>query len=73
MMLEYSDTEHAPWYIVRSDDKKRARLNIISHILAQIPYKQIDRPKAKLPKRSEKGRYDDQATLEGRHFIKERH
>ncbi len=34
MMLEYTDTEHAPWYIVRSDDKKRARLNIISHILA---------------------------------------
>jgi hypothetical protein len=73
MMLEYSDTEHAPWYIVRSDDKKRARLNIISHILAQIPYKQIDRDKVKLPKRSEKGKYDDQAMLKGRHFIKERY
>ena len=71
MMLEYTDTEHAPWYIVRSDDKKRARLNIISHILAQIPYKQIERPKTKLPKRSDKGKYDDQATLKGRHFIKE--
>jgi polyphosphate kinase len=71
MMLEYTDTEHAPWYIVRSDDKKRARLNIISHILAQIPYEQIDCPKTKLPKRSEKGSYDDQATLKGRNFIKE--
>jgi polyphosphate kinase 2 len=73
MMLEYSDTEHAPWYIVRSDDKKRARLNIISHILTQIPYKQIDRDRVKLPKRSEKGKYDDQAMLKGRHFIKERY
>jgi polyphosphate kinase len=73
MMLEYTDTEHAPWYIVRSDDKKRARLNIIAHILAQIPYKQIDCPKTKLPKRSEKGRYDDQAMLKGRHFIKEKY
>ena len=43
---------HAPWHIVDSDDKKRARLNIISHILSQIPYKQIDREKVKLPKRS---------------------
>ena len=56
---------------MRSDDKKRARLNIISHILAQIPYKQTERPKAKLPKRSDKGKYDDHATLKGRHFIKE--
>ena len=73
MMLEHTDTEHAPWYIVRSDDKKRARLKIIAHILAQIPYKQIDCPKTKLPKRSEKGKYDDQAMLKGRHFIKERY
>ena len=58
---------------MRSDDKKRARLNIISHILAQIPYKQIDRDKVKLPKRSEKGKYDDQAMLKGRHFIKVRY
>jgi polyphosphate kinase 2 len=73
MMLEYTDTEHAPWHIVRSDEKRRARLNIISHILALIPYKQTDRPRTKLPKRSEKGKYDDQAALEGRRFIKERY
>jgi len=73
MMFEYTDSKHAPWHIVHSNDKKRARLNIISHILATIPYKQVDWPKTKLPKRSDKGRYDDKATLEGRHFIKERY
>ena len=49
MMLEATDTKHAPWYIVRSDDKRRARLNCIAHILAQIPYKKVDRAKVKLP------------------------
>ena len=44
-MLEATDTEHAPWYIVRSDDKKRARLNCIAHILSQIPYKKVDIPR----------------------------
>jgi polyphosphate kinase 2 len=73
MMLEHTDTEHAPWHIVRSDDKKRARLNVIAHILEQIPYRQIDGPKVKLPKRSDKGKYDDKATLEGRRFMKERY
>jgi polyphosphate kinase len=50
MFLE-TDTPWAPWYVVRSDDKKRARLNTISHILNHIPYKKVDRPKVKLPKR----------------------
>jgi polyphosphate kinase len=73
MMLEATDTEVAPWYIVPSDDKRRARLNCISHLLSLIPYKDVPRPKVKLPMRSEKGAYDDQATLKGRHFIPERY
>ncbi len=68
-MLEATDTKHAPWYIVRSDDKKRARLNAISHILSVIPYKTVPRQKVKLPARSNKHRYDDQATLKGRRFV----
>jgi hypothetical protein len=56
---------------VRTDDKRRGRLNAISHILSSIPYKRIDRDKAKLPKRSDKHRYDDQASLAGRRFVQE--
>ena len=73
MMLEATDTEHAPWYIVRSDDKKRARLNCIAHLLSLIPYEEVPRKKVKLPKRSNKGKYDDQATLEGRKFVPEKY
>jgi polyphosphate kinase 2 (PPK2 family) len=58
-MLEASDHEAAPWFVLPSDDKKRARLNGISHILARVPYETIERDKAKLPKRSKKGAYDD--------------
>jgi len=70
-MLEATDTEHAPWNIVHSDDKKRARLNVIAHLLRSIPYKKVHREKIKLPKRSMKGAYDDQVSLEGRRFIEE--
>jgi polyphosphate kinase 2 len=73
LMLEATDTEYAPWFILRSDDKKRARLNGISHILSLIPYEQINREKVKLPKRQMKQRYDDEAPLEGRRFIAERY
>ena len=73
MMLEATDSKHAPWIIIRSDDKRRARLNCISHVLATIPHKTIDNPKVKLPKRHDKNRYDDQRTLQGRHFVEERH
>jgi polyphosphate kinase 2 len=73
MMLAATDTKHAPWYLVRSDDKKRARLNCISHLLSLIPYKRLPRKKVKLPKRSKKGKYDDRATLEGRTYIPERY
>jgi hypothetical protein len=71
MMLEKTDTKHAPWYIVRSDDKRRARLNCIAHILSRIPHKKIKRKAVRLPPRSKKGRYDDQASLQGRKFVKE--
>ncbi len=72
MMFKATDTDHAPWHIVRSDDKRRARLNCISQMLKLRPYKKASRPKVKLPKRSTKGRYDDQASLVGRTFVAEK-
>ncbi len=71
MMLEATDSKHAPWYIVRSNDKRRARLNCISHILSLVPYKKLRREKVKLPKRSNKRMYDDQSPLRGRNFVPE--
>ena len=50
-MFLATDTAWAPWYVARSDDKKRARLNIISHLLSKIPYKKVPHEKVKLPKR----------------------
>ena len=73
MMFKATDTKIAPWYILRSDNKKRARLNCIAHLLALIPYKKVKRQKIKLPKRSNKGAYDDQATLKGRNFVPEKY
>jgi polyphosphate kinase 2 len=72
-MLEATDTKHAPWYIVRSDDKKRARLNCITHLLSKIPYGKVPREKVKLPKRKTKGSFDDQASLRSRHFVSEKY
>jgi polyphosphate kinase 2 len=72
-MLDATDTDYAPWYIVRSDDKKRARLNCIAYLLSLIPYKRVPHEKVKLPKRSKKDAYDDQATLEGRRFVPEKY
>jgi polyphosphate kinase 2 len=71
MMLDATDTAYAPWHIVRSDDKKRARLNCISHLLSVIPYKRVPRAAIALPDRSKKGAYDDQSTLANRQFIPE--
>jgi polyphosphate kinase 2 len=68
-MLDATDTEHAPWYILHSDDKRRARLNCIAHLLDLIPYKAVPQPKIKLPERRQKGAYDDQATLADRSFV----
>lgn len=50
IMFEATDTLSSPWYVVRSDDKRRARLNCISHILSKIPYKDLPTEKVKLPK-----------------------
>jgi polyphosphate kinase 2 len=72
-MFEATDTKEAPWYILRSDDKRRARLNCLAHILQLIPYEELPRKKVKLPKRSTKERYDDQASLKGRRFVAEKH
>jgi polyphosphate kinase 2 len=71
-MLAATDTKHAPWYIVRSDNKRRARLNCISHVLSLIPHKKTSHEKVKLPKRSNKGRYDDEASLRSRKFVAEK-
>src|SRR4051812_33391300 len=73
MMFEATDTKHAPWRLIRSDDKRRARLDVISHILNTIAHKKIARDKIKLPKRSNKGRYNDQASLRGMKFVEERY
>ena len=72
-MLAATDSKHAPWHIVHSDDKRRARLNCISHILKAIPFENVRKPKVKLPKRSNRGKYDDRATLKGRHFVAEKY
>jgi polyphosphate kinase 2 len=71
MMLNATDTDSAPWYIVRSDDKKRARLNLLSHFLSLIPYKASKRDKIELPTRNKKGAYDDETTIKNRRWIEE--
>ena len=73
LMLKATDSKHAPWYILRSDDTKRARLNCLAHILSLIPHKKLPREKVKLPKRSMKGAYDDEAPLKGRKFVPEKY
>ena len=69
LMLKATSTKHSPWYIIRSDDKRRARLNCIAHLLKLIPHKRVKRDKVKLPKRLNKDKYDDHASLKGRHFV----
>lgn len=56
-MFTATDTPWAPWYVARSDDKKRARLNIITHLLSRIPYEEAPREKVKLPNRRKLGEY----------------
>ena len=72
-MLKATDTKHAPWYIVRSDDKKKARLNCITHFLSMIPYGKVPRDKVRLPKRKTKDSYDDQEPLKDRRFVPEKY
>ncbi|MBB5764711.1 polyphosphate kinase 2 [Methylorubrum rhodesianum] len=68
-MLAATDTEEAPWYIVRSDDKRRARLNCIAQLLHLIPYKTVKREAVSLPKRGRDDAYDDR--LRDRRFVPE--
>jgi polyphosphate kinase 2 (PPK2 family) len=73
LVIEATDTEFMPWYIVLSDNNRRARLNCISHRLGLISYEELPRKKAKLPQRSMQDAYDDRATLEGRRFVATRY
>jgi polyphosphate kinase len=56
-MFEATDTGFAPWFVARSNDKRRARLNIITHLLSKIPYKKAPREKVKLPERQKRRGY----------------
>jgi polyphosphate kinase 2 len=73
IMLKHTDTRIAPWHLVRSDDKRVARLNTIAHLLERIPYKKLSNKKVKLPKRSSKGAYNDDASIARRRFVRERY
>ena len=68
-----AEPKHAAIGILRSDDKKRARLNTIAHLLSLIPYKKVSRKKITLPPRSTKRGYDDDASIAKRRFVKERY
>jgi polyphosphate kinase 2 len=70
-MLDATDTEHAHWHIVRSDDKKRARLSLIKHLLGQIPYERVKRQKVEMVSRSRKQAYDDESPMKDRRWIPE--
>jgi len=70
-MMEATDTEQAPWHIIRSDDKRAARLNCISHFLGQIPYKKHTPEKVALPERDESDAYDDADSMKERRYIPE--
>ncbi len=72
IMFEYSDTPHSPWFVVDSNNKKRARLNAISHILSRIPYKRVKHDKVKLPERSNKNKYDDSESLKRRRYVEQK-
>jgi polyphosphate kinase 2 len=58
-MFKATDSSWAPWFVARSDDKQRARLNIIKHLLGSIPYESAPREKVKLPKRQKQGDYKE--------------
>jgi polyphosphate kinase len=56
-MLHTTDTAWAPWYVANTDDKKRGRLNIVTHLLSQVPYEPLEHPDIELPARQEPGGY----------------
>jgi polyphosphate kinase 2 len=70
-MFMATDTPEAPWHVIRSDDKKKARLNCIAHLLSLIPAEKVPREKAVLPKRPRKDKYDPEAGLVHRRFVPE--
>ena len=72
-MLAATSTGWAPWHIVHADNKRRARLNCISHLLSLVPYKKLPREKVKLGKRDMKGKYDDQKSIAQFRFIPEKY
>ena len=71
-MFAATDTSYAPWNIVRANDKRRARLNCISHLLNSIPYDETPREEVHLPEPDSDGAFDDMATLASRSFVAER-
>jgi polyphosphate kinase 2 len=72
-MLEASDKKYSPWNIVFSDDKKKAHLNCISHILDQLDYEALGTTVVTLPERIQNEAYDDRKSIEGRRFIPEKY
>jgi polyphosphate kinase 2 len=72
-MLRATDTDHAPWYIVRADNKRRARLNCISHLLGLVDYEELPRERVALGKRDMSDEYDDEEMLSGRRFVPEKY
>ena len=68
-MLAATDSTFAHWNILDSNDKKRARLNGISHLLSLIPYEKPKEDQVKLPKRSKKDKYDDAINPNGRVLV----
>ena len=72
-MFKATDRSFARWHIVRSDDKRRARLNCMAHVLKVIPHKKVDRPTVDIPRRSNKHAYDDEASIARRRFVPERY
>jgi len=71
LMLKATDTRIAPWYIVRSDDKRTARLNTIAHLLSVIPHRKLPAKTVKIPRRSSKRAFDDNASIARRRFVRE--
>ena len=70
-MMMATDTDFAPWYVVKSDDKRRARLNCIRHLLDCIPFEDVPHEKVEIPERDFSRQYDDVAALASRRFVPE--
>ena len=68
-MFIATDTDYAPWHIVRTDDKRRARLNCIRHLLSLVPYEDVPREEVQIPERETKRKYDDVESLSTRRFV----